>query len=89
MFAGGECVECDGVVEVMGQEDFDQVEIGQGKKLVMMAENSCGGYAPLDGAAFGSFGVSIADGDDQGALVLQVFEGVQVADAAGSDESYA
>ena len=62
VLCGGERVEGDGVVKVMGQEDFDEVEVGQGEEFAVVGEDAVGGHVPLGGAALGGFFVSVADG---------------------------
>ena len=89
MLAGGEGVEGDGVVEVMGQEDFDEVEVGEGEEVVVVGEDAIGLHVPGVSAALGGLLIDVADGCELGAVVLEVFEGVEVADAAGADEAYA
>ena len=77
------------MVEVMGEQDFDEVEVGEGEEGVVVGEDAGGGHIPGGCAALGAFLVDVADGCELGAVVLAVFEGVEVADAAGADEAYA
>ena len=86
MLAGGERVQGHGVVEVMGQQDLDQVEVGQGKQVVVVVEDADGRHAPLACPPLGALLVDIANGYDPGAFALEIFDGVQVADAACSDD---
>ena len=74
------------MVEVMGQQDLDQVEVGQGKQVVVVVEDAGGRHTPLACPPLGAFLVDIADGYDPGAFALEIFDGVQVADAACSDD---
>ena len=89
VLAGGERVQGHGMVEVMGQQDLDQVEVGQGKQVVVVVEDAGGRHAPLACPPLGALVVDIADGYYPGAFALEIFEGVQVADAACSDDPYA
>ena len=86
VLAGGEGVQGHGIVKVMGQQDLDQVEVGQGKQVVVVVEDTHGRHAPLGCPPTGALLVDIADSHDPGAFALEIFDGVQVADTACSDD---
>jgi len=74
-------------MEVVGQEDFNQVYVGKGEQIVIIGEDAIGRNAPPRPARLGELGVNIAHGDDARPFVGQVFQGVQVGDAPGADET--